>query len=392
MQIGICGKSNTGKTTFFSAATLVDAEISNRIFTTIKPNQGVGYVTAPCPCKGLGIKCEPVNSKCVDGVRHIPLRLIDIAGLVPGAHEGRGLGNRFLSDIMETNALIHVVDISGGTDSEGNPVEPGSNDPLDDVRFLPEEINHWILGILSKNWKQLMTKSTTGGEKLEDLLHNQLSGLGIGLEDIREVLGKANIGDGTNQSVMMKFVDSVRRKAKPMLIAANKADVPGAEKNVHRIQKEMGSAIPCCAEAELALRRAVEAGLIKYSPGSNDFEITGDIKGKQLEGLNFIKDKVLRKFGSTGIQQTLNYAAFNLLDMIVVYPVENETRYSSGKGRVLPDAYLVPRGTTARELAGRIHTEFLDKFVAAIDARKKQKIAADHELQDGDIVKIMLKK
>ena len=171
--------------------TVLHGEISNRIFTTIKPNQGVGYVTAPCPCKELSLKCDPMNSRCVDGVRHIPVKLIDIAGLVPGAHEGRGLGNQFLSEIMEARALIHVVDISGGTDSGGNPTQPGTNDPMDDVRFLTEEIDYWILGILKKNWRQMTTKVQAGAAKLEELIHKQLSGLGI--EEIlrrqREALG-----------------------------------------------------------------------------------------------------------------------------------------------------------------------------------------------------------
>jgi ribosome-binding ATPase YchF (GTP1/OBG family) len=392
MQIGICGKTNTGKSTFFSAATLIDAEISNRVFTTIKPNQGVGYVTTPCPCKGLGVKCEPKNSRCVDGVRYIPVKLIDIAGLVPGAHEGRGLGNQFLSDIMEASALIHVVDISGSTDAEGNPTEPGANDPMNDIRFLEEEIDYWILGILKKNWKGLVTKATAGVSKLEELIHNQLSGLGVGVEEVSSALNKVGVGLDSDDEKMLKFVRVLREHSKPMVIAANKIDVPGAKRLLEEVKKKVKDTIPCSAESELALRRAAEKGLIRYSPGDKDFEVLKDIDEKQLQALNFIGKNVLEGFGSTGVQQTLNYAAFNLLNMIVVYPVENENRYSSGKGNVLPDAYLVPKGTTAKELAGRIHTDFLNRFVSAIDARKKQRIAADHELKDGDIVKIALKK
>ncbi len=394
MLIAVCGKTNVGKTTFFSSATLVDAEISNRVFTTIRPNQGVAYVTAPCPCKQLGIKCNPMNSKCIDGVRHIPVKLIDIAGLVPGAHEGRGLGNQFLSDIMEANALIHVVDISGGTDTEGNPAEPGTNEPMNDIRFLTEEIDYWILGILRKNWRQITTKAKAGGEKLEKLIHNQLSGLGIGSDDVAGALRKVEINENSDDSTMLKFIVMLREKAKPMLIAANKIDVPGADKSLERVRKESGAVnmVGCCAEAELALRRAAEKRIISYRPGDSDFTVLKDTDPKQLQALEFIREKVLKRFGSTGVQQAINDAVFRLLNMIVVYPVENETRYTSGKGRVLPDAYLVPKGTTAKELAGMIHTEFLDKFVAAIDARKKQRIAADYELKNGDIVRIMLKK
>lgn len=393
MLIGICGKTNTGKTTYFSAATLVDAEISNRIFTTIKPNRGVGYVTAPCVCRELGVKCNPQNSKCVNGIRLIPVKLTDIAGLVPGAHKGKGLGNSFLSDIMEANALIHVVDASGGTDEGGNLVRPGTHDPMDDVLFLEKEIDYWILGILQKNWRDMCRKTGVGQGKLDDLIHKQLSGLGITLDDVKHALREVPVKEDSPDEEMLGFVEILRKKSKPMIVAANKADVPAAGKNIKKMQETEIMSVPCSAESELALRRAEKEEDIKYIPGDKKFElIKHDLDEKKKQALEFIQKNVLDEYGSTGVQQVLNRAAFDLLDMVVVYPVENETHYTSGKGHVLPDAYLVPRGTTPKQLATMIHTEFAERFVAAVDARTKQRMAADHELKNSDVVKIMLRK
>ncbi len=390
MLISVCGKSNTGKTTFWSASTMVEAEISNRIFTTIKPNQGVAYIRAPCPCRDLGVSCNPQNSKCIGGTRYIPTKLIDIAGLVPGAHLGKGLGNSFLSDIMEANALIHIVDISGGTDQDGNPVESGSNNPLQDIEFLEREIDFWLLGILQKNWTQIKNKAKSG-EKPEDLLHKQLSGLGISPEDIKQALKENNIMENDQEESLLEFIEILRKKSKPILIAGNKIDVPGAEALLEKAKDF--NIIPCSAESELALRKAEKEGDIRYSPGDSDFEIIKPgLDEKKKKALELIRDKVLKPYGTTGVQKILDSAAFDLLGLIAVYPVENETRYSNKKGNVLPDAYLVPKGTTARELAGKIHTEFLDKFIAAVDARTKKRIGAEQELKNGDVIKIMLSK
>ena len=153
--LGVVGKPNTGKSTFFSAATFVAAEIANYPFTTIKPNRGVGYVRTPCVHEEFKVKDNPKNSLCLDGVRLVPVELIDIAGIVPGAWEGRGLGNQFLDEIRRADALIHVVDASGGTDCEGKSCKPGEHDPLEDVKFLEREITMWMVTILKKDWSKI---------------------------------------------------------------------------------------------------------------------------------------------------------------------------------------------------------------------------------------------
>src|SRR3990167_7149334 len=269
MLIGLVGKSNTGKSTFFSAATLVDPDISNRIFTTIEPNKGVTYVRAPCPCGGN--KCNPQNSKCVEGIRFVPVKMVDIAGLVPGAHEGKGLGNKFLSDIMEANALIHVVDISGSTDESGNPIAAGSRDPKDDIKFLEEEIDYWILGILKRNLSTLSKRMEATKEKFTEVVNKQLAGLGIKLPEVEHAVNATGVHAGSDDYDLLKFIAVLREKSKPIILAANKADISGSGENLERLQDLGYELFPCSAEFELALRRAAERGIIEYNPGSASF-------------------------------------------------------------------------------------------------------------------------
>ena len=386
LMIGIVGKTNVGKSTFFKAATLVDVEISDRVFTTIKPNVGMGYVRATCPCKELRVVCEPKNSMCIDGTRLIPVRLMDVAGLVPDAHTGRGLGNQFLSDIMEADCLIQVVDASGGTDAEGNPVPAGTRDPAEDVRMLEDELDWFIFGILQKNWGGLCRTVEATKLKLEDVIFKQVSGLKMSKEDVITTINTTGLTAKSDEKQLFSFVRELRKLSKPMVIAANKADKPeGAEG-----AKQLKGAIPCSAQVELGLRLADQHGFIRYVPGGKTFEIVKPLNDHQKQFLEGAK-KLLEQLGGTGVQQSLEAAAAKL-NVVAVYPVENENRYASGKGHVLPDAFLVSAGTTPKELAGKIHTEFADRFLHAVDARTKRAVGADYWLKDGDVIKIALKK
>lgn len=392
IQIGIVGKSNTGKSAFFKAATLVDVEISNRIFTTIKPNQGVGYVIKDCPCRKLGVTCLPKNSKCINGKRLIPVKLIDIAGLVPGAHSGRGLGNKFLNDIMTATGLIHVVDASGGTDRDGNPVKAGTHDPEEDVHFLPHEIDQWMLQILAGSWPQIKKKSETTKEKLEDLVYRQLSGLQVDQETISSEIRENRITIHSSEGDLLRFISAVRHRNKPIMIAANKSDVAESKENIRQLREKHREIIPCSAESELALREAAGHKLISYFPGDGKFEITSEgLSGQQINALEFIKENVLERFGTTGVQDVLNKTAFELLDMIAVYPVASISKLSDKDGNILPDAHLVKRGTHLKGFAERIHSDLAEKFVGGLDTHKK-KIGADYELKDGDVVEILVRK
>jgi len=393
--LGIVGKPNTGKSTFFSAATLAFAEIANYPFTTIKPNRGVGHVRTPCVHEEFDVKDNPINSLCLDGIRLVPVEFIDVAGLVPGAWEGRGLGNQFLDELRKADALIHIVDASGGTDCEGKLCTPGEHDPLEDVRFLEHEITMWMANILKKDWPKIARTVEAESKDLYSMLEERLSGLQIRKTHIFEAARKAGLNPDKpaswSEDDFLKFVDTLRRIAKPMLIVANKIDIPVAEENLERLMKSEYTVIPACSEAELALRRAAEKQLIDYRPGDGNFNILKPdrLSESQIKALETIREKILLKHGSTGVQEAINMAYFKLLGMITVYPVEDMEHLSNHNGQVLPDAYLVPYGTTARQLAYLIHTELGEGFIYAVEAREKKRVGEEYVLKDRDVLSIV---
>ena len=393
--LGIVGKPNTGKSTFFSAATLAPAEIANYPFTTIKPNRGVGYVRAPCVHEEFNVNDNPANSICINGVRLIPIEFIDCAGLVPGAWQGRGLGNQFLDEIRKADVLIHIVDASGGTDCEGRLCKLGENDPLDDVKFLEHEITMWMLNILKKDWPKIARTAETESKDLVTMLEERVSGLGIRRTHMIEAIRRAGLNSEKptfwSDEDFLKFVDVLRQIAKPILIVANKMDLPTSETNVKRLKEANQLVISVCAEAELALRRAAEKRLIDYMPGDCNFKISAPEKLSegQIKALETIREKILLNLGATGVQEAINTAFFKMLSMITVYPVEDLEHLSDHTGRVLPDAYLVAYGTTARQLAYLIHTELGEGFIYAIEAREKKRVGEDYILKDRDVVSIV---
>ncbi len=382
IEIGIAGKPNAGKSTFFKAATLADAEIANYPFTTIKPNVGVGYVRVKCVCQELGVKCN----ECIDGWRFIPVKLIDVAGLVPDAHKGRGLGNEFLDNLRQSEAVIHVVDASGSTDEEGNEIGLGERNPVEDVKFLYHEIDMWLFGILKRNWDKIIRRMKAEKRDPAKFLTEQLAGLGFEEWMVREAMRGFDVSALSDEE-LKSFAVELRRRRMQMVIAANKAD-KAPRKMLEELMKLDEIVVPTSAAYELILRTAAKNGYIKYLPGDSDFEIIKELNEKQLKALEKIRE-FLKEFGSTGVQEAINRVVFDLLDYIVVYPVEDENKFTDSKGNVLPDAMLVKRGTTAKELAFKIHTDIGKHFIYALDARTKMRVADDYELKNNDVIKIV---
>ena len=386
MKVGLVGKPNAGKSTFFTAITSAVAQIGDYPFTTIDKNVGIAYVRKSCPSEELGLVPNPNNSICEKGIRYIPVEVIDVAGLVPGAHEGKGMGNKFLDDLRQADVLIHVVDGSGKTDLEGNSVE--SVNPLEEITFLENELHHWIANIIIRNWSR-SARAVEAGEKIENFLSERLAGLKISRESVILSLRKAAISkpvmkwDVNDALILAK---SIQKVSKPIVVAANKADI-SSDDNKNKLVE--ASAILTSADFELALKNAKKAELIDYIPGSSEFKINAsNLNDNQINALNSISN-FLAVNKSTGIQECLEKAVLDKLDLIAIYPVEDETHFTDSQNRILPDVFLLPRGSTALDLAYKVHSDIGDGFIRAIDCRSKRVIGKDYELSDGDIVKIV---
>ena len=376
MIIGLIGKPSSGKSSFFKASTLIDVKITGIPFTTIKPNIGVGYVIIDCCEKEFGVKCNPNHGSCKDGKRFVPVKLVDVAGLVPGAHEGRGLGNQFLDDLRQASALIHIVDVSGTRDAEGKITS--GYDPENDITFLENEIDLWFASVIAKAVSKIKPQ-----KDLLQVLAENLSGLEIDKKHIAEALEKHSLSD------VNKFATELRKIAKPIIIAANKIDLKQAQENFEKMKNAHELIVPTSAEAEIVLKKAAEKNMLEYVPGEK-FRIldASKISPAQLAALETIQKEVIEKYGSTGIQICINKAVFELLDYIAVYPVADAAKLNDKDGNVLPDVYLVPKGTTVKELAFKIHTSIGEKFIAGIDARTRKRLAADYVLKNNDVVEI----
>lgn len=393
MLIGLVGKPSAGKSTFFKAATLMDILIASYPFATIKPNTGVGYVRINCLCKDLNTKCNPRTGSCNGEIRFVPVELMDVAGLVEGASEGKGLGNQFLNDLSRADAFIHVVDISGTTDSEG---KEGTGDPLKDVEMLEHELDLWYLSILKKVWKVFARTLQIEKKELSKAIAKQFTGLNIKEENVIQALKKLKFDeekpDQWTDEQLLKFSHELRHLTKPMIIAANKIDKPNSKENYDRLVEKYPELIiiPCSADSELSLRQATKAELIKYTPGEKDFTLNEEkLNDKQKEALKSIKENVLEKYEfGTGVQEILDKAVFSLLKYIAVFPA-GVHKLADSEGRILPDCFLVPEGTTALEFAFRIHSDLGNNFIKALDARTKQAVGKEHILKHRDGIEIV---
>ena len=384
ITLALAGKPNCGKSTFFKAATMANVEIANYPFTTINPNFGVAYVRTKCPCHDLHLTC----GHCVDGNRFVAVNLIDVAGLVPDAHKGKGLGNQFLDHLRQADAILHIIDASGGTDSEGNPVGIGNHDPEEDVRFLIFEMTMWVHGILEKHWTRISRMSQGKGTVIQQGIADVFTGLGITVEDVRDVELKLKL-DLVHATIedLVPLCAEIVKISKPMLVVGNKVD---EAPETLRLKLAAMNVAFASAASELALRNAAGSHIIQYLPGDTIFRVLNEatLTVAQKGGLARIAE-VMKQYNGTGVQQTINRAVFDLLDMIVVYPVEDENHFCNKKGDVLPDAFLMRKGSTPHDLAYQVHTDIGKGFLYAVDARTKMRIRENHPLTDGDIIKVV---
>jgi ribosome-binding ATPase YchF (GTP1/OBG family) len=391
---GIVGKANVGKSTLFTALTMVEVPAANFPFTTTKPNRGITYLRVGCVCRELGVRDNPQNSICVDGNRFVPIAVIDCPGIVRGAHAGRGMGLQFLDEIRQADALIIVADASGGTDDDGNPVEPGTHDPVEDVRLVEREVDLWIAGLIRKDWNRLVRLVETKQSTLAEEVANRLSGLSVTAADAEAALEAAGLDGSTpsrwGEEDVVRYAGALRRMTKPMVVAANKADVPTAEEGIRRLREAGYEVVPCSAEAEKLLRLAAKKGIVRYMPGDESFEVVDGSKltPQQKRALDLVAEFMERN-GGTGVQRLIDKVYLEVLRYVPVFPVEDPNTLTDSKGNVLPDVYLVKEGSTPRDLAFKIHTELGRGFLYAVDARTKLRLPSDYRLKAGDVVSIV---
>ncbi len=395
--IGIVGKPNVGKSTFFKALTMQPVEIDNRPFVTIEPNKGIAYVRVEDVGPEFGVKSNPRQGFIKGKYRFVPVEVMDVAGLVPGAHEGKGLGNKFLDDLRQAEGLIMVVDSVGATDEEGNFVGPGNYDPLNDIKWLEEELDYWFFQVLKKNIDKVLRVAKIEHKPLDKEIAKIMSGLNVKLEHVEKAFKELNWDPedyNVNDDLLFKLAHLLRVYSKPMVIAANRIDIDPelAKKNIERIRKEINyPIIPTSGYAEYILKELDRQGKIFYIPGENWFEIKGNLSEKEKKVLEFIDQNILKKFGSTGVQQALETLVFDVLGYIAVFPggIDN---LADKEGRILPDCFLLSKGSTALDFARKIHEDLAKHFVKAIDVRTKKPLGKDYKLKHRDVIHIVAAK
>ena len=359
IRIGLVGKTNTGKTTFFNSATLLSAEVSTYPFTTKQPNLGQASVQTICVCKELNVKDNPQNSSCIDGWRFIPIEIIDLPGLIKGAWRGRGLGTQFLSVASQADALLHIADASGSIDANGNLTRPGMGNPISDIYDIEEEITLWFSRTIQKSKRKVMKQIKQSRLPMDLALAEVFAGLKVKHDHVKQALSLSDLIekkiDKWSQAEFLDFAKNIRKLSKPTIIIANKMDVGSTEENFKRLREEFKDSIviPASSEAELALRRAEQKGFIKYIPGEEVFKVISPEKltDSQKQALNYVQQRVLSKWIRTGVQFALNLCAFKLLGMGAVYPVEDVKNLADKKGNILPDVFLMPPDSIIKELA-----------------------------------------
>ena len=388
LSIALAGKPNAGKSTLYTAATRSEVDVANYPFTTIDANRGVTHVRTDCPCLTRDERCG--NEHCAGGKRYVPVELLDVAGLVPGAHEGKGLGNQFLDELTNADVIVNVVDASGATDAAGEPVEVGAHDPLEDVDFIETEMDLWLAGIVDRNWETVERQSRSPGFDIEEAVTDLMTGFGATEYDVAAVLRNMEYSDDPVQWTdedRENLARGIRLRTKPIVVVANKIDVAPAE-NVQRLLDLDKPVVAATAQGELALRRGDDAGFLDYDPGDEDFELAGDVSPDQEEALTDLRE-TMQEYGGTGVQRALDYAVYDLLEMVTAYPVQDQSKWTDARGNVLPDALLLENGSTPVDLAYAVHSDIGDGYLHAVNAKSNREVGEGYELEEGDVIKIV---
>ncbi len=373
VEIGIVGKPSVGKSTFFSAATLIDVPIDPRPFTTIEPNTGIGFVRVEDIGYELGVQSQPRNGFILGKYRFVGIKLIDVAGLVPGAHQGRGLGNKFLNDLNQAEGLIHIIDLSGSTDQEGRYIGPGSRDPEEDIMFLEHELDMWYKDILDRNMDRIQ-RDIKAGKEPSEAIYSVFSSLRVTMQDAEEAMKKYDL----KSEELPRFL---RIRSKKIVIAGNKKDIGKAIENYDRLKNKY-DIIPISAEAELALKKASKLGLIKYVYGEDNFDIIRELNDIQRQALDRLK-----KLLPTGVQNVIEHLVYDVLGYIAVFPAGS--KLVDKEGRVLPDCFLMKKGSKLEDFAREIHSDLAKHLLYGIDIRTKRRLGKDYQLNHRDGIEII---
>lgn len=376
----------------------MQAKVGNYPFTTIEPNTGVTYYRAPCPCVAHDKKAEccPKYGRCEDGVRFIPVRLLDVAGLVPGASEGKGLGNKFLNDLREADVLLHILDASGTTNEKGEATV--GYDPINDAEWLHGEVHAWIYNNLWGRWGSVARKHTATKSSVANTLQLQLSGYGANGSTVNRTLDEMGVRDPVDLSdwgedQVHSLVDAFLKVRFPTLLLLNKADQGGeTDRNIARIVERYDASrcFVSSAAAECFLKICKQKGQIRYTVGDRNFETLYDIQddldfrkmrgedvseletaigslvaldGKTKKRLEKIRDMVMFRYGGTGVWGAVQ-AAVETQKPVVVYPVRSLTNFSTeaeGRG-VFGSAMILRAGSTVRTAVGHTCHGMLELF------------------------------
>ena len=379
-SIGITGKPNAGKSTLFSSLTETVVAIGDYPFTTVEANKGIAYIKEKCPHLELGKECNPRRGKCLNGIRYIPVEVMDVPGLIEGASQGKGMGNQFMDSLREASAIINLI--SPVTD-EKKLLSP------EEISRVAEEVENeiflWFSSRFGSDWERFSKKVSHLSIPNEEKILMKASFFGITLKDVRKILSITKMNDNVSiwgEDQIMEFTKAVLSLIRPIKRVVNKGDL------IEDVQelKKMGFHV-ISADYELSIMKAFKSGIIK---DMNTLEAADKASVRQKEALDTIRSSY--ESGKLHrISDVISQIVKTDLQKIVVYPVYDENKWTDKDGNILPDAFLMEQGDTAEDLAFKIHTDIGRGFIRAINGRTKMVLGRSYELKDGDIIRIVAK-